>query len=67
MVQLIKNNDTLKLEAFLRKNNYIINNLYSSENEILNLINDYNASSSVVYLLQKNFLNQNSDEDTINL
>ena len=67
MVQLIKNNDTLKLEAFLRKNNYILNNLYSSKNEILNLINDYNASSSVVYLLQKNFLNQNSDEDTINL
>ncbi|KAG4082595.1 hypothetical protein H8356DRAFT_969265 [Neocallimastix lanati (nom. inval.)] len=67
MVQLIKNNNTLKLEAFLIKNNYILNNLYSSKNEILNLINDYNASSSVVYLLQKNFLNQNSDEDTINL
>jgi len=66
MVQLIKNNDTLKLEAFLRKNNYILNYLYSSKNEILNLINDHNTSSSVVYLLQKNFLNENSDEDTIN-
>jgi len=67
MVQLIKNNDTLKLKAFLRKNNYILNNLYSSKNEILNLINDYKASSSVVYLIQKFLLNQNSDEDTINL
>jgi len=52
MVQLIKSNDTLKLKAFLRKNNYILNSLYSSKNEILNLINDYNTSSSVVYLLQ---------------
>jgi len=67
MVQLIKNNDTLKLKAFLRKNNYILNSLYSSKNEILNLINDYKASSSVVYLIQKFLLNQNSDEDTINL
>jgi len=65
MVQLIKNNDTLKLKAFLRKNNYILNKLYSNKNEILNLINDYNASSSVVYLLQKFLLNQNYDEDTI--
>jgi len=56
MDELIKNNDTLKLEAFLKKNNYILQCLYSSESEILNLINEHNVSSDVVDILRKYFL-----------
>jgi len=56
MDELIKNNDTLKLEAFLKKNNYILQCLYSRESEILNLINEHNVSSDVVDILRKYFL-----------
>ena len=66
MIQLIKNNDTLKLKAFLKKNNYILNCLYSNKNDILKLINEYNASSPVVYILQNTFFNQNSNDKAIN-
>ncbi|KAG4084112.1 hypothetical protein H8356DRAFT_1436434 [Neocallimastix lanati (nom. inval.)] len=66
MIQLIKNNDTLKLEAFLKKNNYILNCLYSNKNDILKLINECNALSPVVYILQNTFFNQNSNDKAIN-
>ncbi|KAG4088155.1 hypothetical protein H8356DRAFT_1057129 [Neocallimastix lanati (nom. inval.)] len=50
------NNNTLKLEAFLKNNNYILHCLYSSKSEILNLINEHNVSLDVVDILRKYFL-----------
>ena len=66
LIELIKNNDTLKLKAFFKKNNYIIDLLYSSKDEILKFINEHNPSSTVVYILQEYFLNNFSNEKAIN-
>ncbi|KAG4101195.1 hypothetical protein H8356DRAFT_1289541 [Neocallimastix lanati (nom. inval.)] len=53
---IINHENTFIFKAFLKKNNYILQCLYSSESEILNLINEHNVSSDVVDILRKYFL-----------